>query len=219
MLRIIFLGAPGGGKDTHAQYFADDLKVPLIATGEMLRAAAKSGSALGLKVKQVMEEGKLVADDLIIQLLQERIKAPDCTRGYFLNGFPRTLAQAQALGHDTETIEYIVEIDVPDAEIMQRLGGRRVHASSGRVYHLQHKPPKQEGKDDITGEALMVRDDDKPEVIKKRLQVYHEQTQPLIGYYQQLAKDDPKAVHYFKVDGVGTIDAVRERIKKALDNF
>lgn len=216
MMRIILLGPPGAGKGTQAQFISKKFDIPQISTGDMLRAAIKEGSELGLKAQDVMKAGGLVSDDLIINLVKERITKPDCVNGCIFDGFPRTIPQAQALADAGVDIDNVVEIRVPDDEIVQRLSGRRQHPGSGRVYHLQHNPPKTEGLDDVTGEELIQRDDDKEEVIRERLATYHEQTSTLVGFYQEKAQESGAAPHYYQFDGTQGIDTVKEQILSAL---
>ena len=214
-MRIILLGAPGAGKGTQAQFLTKKYNIPQISTGDMLRAAIKAGSELGKKAKAAMDAGQLVSDDIIIGLVKERIAQDDCKNGYLLDGFPRTLAQADALTNSGVAIDAVIEIDVPDEEIVKRMSGRRVHLASGRTYHIIYNPPKVEGKDDVTGEDLVQRDDDKEEVVKDRLKVYHEQTEPLIGYYKELAKKNPN-LKYITVDGTADIADVEKAIVSQL---
>ncbi|WP_201499930.1 adenylate kinase [Psychrobacter arenosus] len=216
-MRIILLGPPGAGKGTQAQFISKKFDIPQISTGDMLRAAIKEGSELGRKAQDVMKAGGLVSDDLIINLVKERIAKPDCVNGCIFDGFPRTIPQAQALADAGVEIDNVVEIRVPDDEIVQRLSGRRQHPGSGRVYHLQHNPPKNEGLDDVTGEELIQRDDDKEEVIRERLATYHEQTSTLVGFYQDKAKESGAAPHYHQFDGTQGIETVKEQILSALD--
>ena len=203
-MRVILLGAPGAGKGTQAQFIKDAFSIPQISTGDMLRAAVKAGTPLGLEAKKVMDAGGLVSDDIIVGLVKERIAEDDCANGFLFDGFPRTIPQAQALVDAGIDIDYVVEIDVDDQEIIDRLSGRRVHPGSGRVYHVTHNPPKEEGKDDVTGEDL-------------RLEVYQAQTRPLVDFYQDLAKSDAgKAPAYVRVPGVGSVESIRDSIFKAL---
>ena len=214
-MRIILLGPPGAGKGTQARYLTEKYNIPQISTGDMLRAAVKEGSELGNKVKSVMESGSLVTDDIIIALVKDRIQQPDCANGFLFDGFPRTIPQAQALRDSDIQIDVVLEIAVPDDEIVKRLSGRRVHPGSGRVYHIDHNPPAQAGKDDETGEDLIQRDDDREETIRKRLQVYHEQTKPLVNFYQELEKNEG-SVRFIRIEGVGSIDDIREKLSRSL---
>jgi adenylate kinase len=213
-MRLILLGAPGAGKGTQAKYITERLGIPQISTGDMLRAAVKAQTELGLRAKEVMDAGGLVSDDIIIGLVNERIAEPDCARGFLFDGFPRTIPQAQALLDAGVLIDHVVEIAVDDEEIVGRMAGRRVHPASGRIYHTEHNPPREEGVDDVTGEALVVRDDDREDVVRKRLAVYHEQTAPLVDFYQSLSGDN--APRYHRVPGVGEVEAIRDRILSAL---
>ncbi|WP_209959214.1 MULTISPECIES: adenylate kinase [unclassified Psychrobacter] len=219
-MRIILLGPPGAGKGTQAQFISKQYDIPQISTGDMLRAAIKEGSELGKQAKGIMNAGGLVSDDLIINLVKERIAKPDCINGCILDGFPRTIPQAQALADADVTINHVVEISVPDDEIVKRLSGRRQHSDSGRVYHIDHNPPKQEGIDDVTGEALIQREDDKESTIRERLATYHQQTSALVGFYQDKAQQDgnagSNAPGYDKFDGTQSIDEVKAQILAAL---
>ena len=216
-MRIILLGCPGAGKGTQAQYLVEHCNIPLIATGGMLRAAIESGTPLGLKVKQVMDKGGLVSDDIILELVKDRLKQEDCKKGYLLDGFPRTIAQAEALHQSGVVIDYVVEIFVPDDEIVKRLSGRRIDPESGRVYNLTYNPPKISGTDDVTGAELVQRDDDKEETIRERLRVYHEKTEPLINYYHTLSLQHRSiAPQYVRVDGIGGIEQIRQEISSAI---
>lgn len=212
-MRIIMLGAPGAGKGTQAQYITERFDIPQISTGDMLRAAVKAESELGLQVKEVMATGGLVSDDIIIALIEERIQQPDCRNGFLLDGFPRTIPQAEALKDQGIAIDYVVEIAVDDEEIVGRLSGRRVHEASGRTYHVKYDPPKVEGKDDATGEPLVQRADDQEDTVRRRLRIYHEQTAPLVGYYRDWAAKDPQAApKYVRVEGVGSLEDIRDQI-------
>ncbi|WP_445354697.1 adenylate kinase [Microbulbifer sp. EKSA008] len=216
-MRIILLGAPGAGKGTQAQFITEKFGIPQISTGDMLRAAVKAGTPLGLQAKDVMDAGKLVSDDLIIALVKERIAQEDCAKGFLFDGFPRTIPQAEALLEADVHIDNVLEIAVDDEEIVKRLSGRRVHENSGRVYHIVYNPPKAEGVDDVTGEALIQRTDDTEETVRNRLAVYHEQTAPLVGFYRELEARSPEAApKYSKVMGVGGMDEIREKVLEAL---
>jgi adenylate kinase len=212
-MRIIMLGAPGAGKGTQAQFITERFDIPQISTGDMLRAAVKAESELGKQVKEVMSSGGLVSDDIIIALIEERVQQADCKNGFLLDGFPRTIPQAEALKNQGIMIDYVVEIAVDDEEIVSRLSGRRVHESSGRIYHVKYDPPKVEGQDDETGDALVQRDDDQEETVRKRLRIYHEQTAPLVDYYQDWAsKDAASAPKYVRVEGIGSMDDIKNQI-------
>ncbi len=216
-MRIILLGAPGAGKGTQATFLKEQYGIPQISTGDMLRAAVKAGTPLGIAAKKVMDAGGLVSDDIIIGLVKERLKETDCANGYLFDGFPRTIPQADAMKEAGVKIDYVVEIDVPDAEIIERMSGRRAHGASGRTYHIKFNPPKVAGKDDITGEDLIQRDDDKEETVRKRLEVYEAQTRPLVEYYSSwAATGDAVAPHYRKIAGVGTVEDIRNRMFDAL---
>ena len=216
-MRLILLGAPGAGKGTQAAFIIEKFGIPQISTGDMLRAAIKAGAPLGLKAKKFMDAGALVPDDVIIGLVKERIKQPDAAKGFLFDGFPRTIPQADAMKSAGVILDYVIEIDVDDAEIVKRLSGRRVHPASGRTYHLIFNPPKVAGKDDLTGEDLVQRADDTEETVKKRLEVYHSQTKPLVAYYSIWAKSGmPGAPKYEKVAGVGSMEAIRDRIFASL---
>lgn len=216
-MRLILLGPPGAGKGTQAQFISEKYGIPQISTGDMLRAAVKAGTELGLKAKDIMASGGLVSDTLIIDLVKERIQQADCVNGFLFDGFPRTIPQAQALVDASINIDVVLEIDVADNEIVSRLSGRRVHERSGRVYHVVHNPPKKEGVDDVTGEALIQRVDDSEETVRNRLNVYHEQTEPLVAFYEaQLESGINLAPRVTRVDGVGALDEVQERIVAAL---
>lgn len=217
-MRLILLGGPGAGKGTQANHIKERYDIPQISTGDMLRAAVKAGSDLGKKAKGFMDSGQLVPDDVIIGLVKERITQKDCEKGFLFDGFPRTIPQADAMKEAGVPIDAVVDIDVPDEEIIKRMSGRRVHLASGRTYHLVFNPPKQEGKDDVTGEALIQRDDDKEETVKMRLQVYHDQTEPLIGYYKNWeASGQTEAPKYIRIPGVGKVDEIKQSIFDALD--
>ncbi|MFG6138590.1 adenylate kinase [Halomonas sp. B23F22_10] len=218
-MRVILLGAPGAGKGTQAQFICERYGIPQISTGDMLRAAVKEGSELGLKVQEIMTTGGLVSDDIIIALVKERIAQPDCVNGFLFDGFPRTIPQADAMKEAGVKLDHVLEIAVPDEEIVNRLAGRRVHPASGRVYHVDYNPPKEEGKDDVTGEALIQRDDDSEATVRNRLSVYHEQTAPLVDYYQQWAQQEPDAAPaYHKVEGVGSVDDITGQVIAALES-
>ena len=217
-MRIILLGAPGAGKGTQAAYIRDRYGIPQISTGDMLRAAVSAGTDLGKKAKDIMDRGELVSDDIIIGLVKERINEPDCENGFLFDGFPRTIAQADALREAGIDIDAVVEIDVEDESIIRRMSGRRTHPSSGRVYHVEFNPPEVAGHDDETGEPLVQRDDDREEVVRQRLETYHEQTEPLIGYYRKWAESgDDDAPKYVYVEGAGEVEDVRDRIFEELD--
>jgi adenylate kinase len=218
-MRVILLGAPGAGKGTQAGAIVQRHGIPQISTGDMLRAAVKAGTALGTKAKTFMDSGLLVPDDVIIGLVKERIRAPDAARGFLLDGFPRTIPQAEAMKQAGVDIDYVVEIDVDDAEIVKRLSGRRVHPASGRTYHVHFNPPKVAGRDDATGEPLVQREDDNEATVMKRLQVYHSQTRPLVDYYSGWAAEgDARAPKYRKVPGTGSVEQIRDRIFAALES-
>ncbi|WP_019557406.1 adenylate kinase [Thiomicrorhabdus arctica] len=216
-MKFILLGAPGAGKGTQAQFLTKKFDIPQISTGDMLRAAIKAGTALGKQAKQAIDAGQLVTDEIIIGMVKERITQEDCANGFLLDGFPRTVPQADAVTEAGIEMDAVIEIDVPDAEIVNRMSGRRAHLASGRTYHLVYNPPKIEGKDDATGEELVQRDDDKPAVVKDRLDVYHKQTAPLINYYTKMAAQNP-TLKYIKVDGTLPIDAVETAILSALQD-
>ncbi|ANU65108.1 adenylate kinase [Turicimonas muris] len=215
-MRLILLGAPGAGKGTQAALITAHYNIPQISTGDMLRAAVKAGTPLGLAAKKIMDAGELVSDDIIIGLVKERLQQPDCKNGFLFDGFPRTIPQAEALKEAGIPIDYVLEIAVPDEAILERMNGRRVHLPSGRSYHIKFNPPKVEGKDDVTGEDLIQRDDDKEETVKKRLQVYHNQTEALVDFYQKLAAEGQSNTKYVKVDGIGDVKEVNRRIIDAL---
>ena len=209
-MRIILLGAPGAGKGTQAQFLMSKYGIPQISTGDMLRAAIKAGTELGLAAKQVMDAGQLVSDDIIIGLVKERIAQPDCSKGFLLDGFPRTIPQADAMKDKGIVIDHVIEFDVPDDVIVERMSGRRVHPASGRVYHLVYNPPKVAGKDDETGEDLVIRADDVEETVRKRLAIYHEQTELLVGYYRKAAESGE--THYHHIDGTQQVEQVSKQL-------
>ena len=211
-MRIILLGAPGAGKGTQAQILKDKFNIPQISTGDMLRAAIKANTKLGLEAKQFMDSGALVPDQLIIELVKERIQDSDCKQGFLLDGFPRTIPQAEAMKEAAITIDMVIEIDVPDNVILDRLSGRRTHIASGRIYHIHNNPPKIQGKDDVTGEDLVQRDDDKEETILKRLSVYHSQTKPLVDYYLKWSASENEGLRYIKINGLGNVNDIQKCI-------
>jgi adenylate kinase len=216
-MRIILLGPPGAGKGTQAGFIVEKFGIPQVSTGDMLRAAVKAGTPLGLEAKKVMDAGKLVSDEIIVGLVKERLVKPDCEKGFLFDGFPRTIAQAEALKRERIRIDSVAEIEVPDADIIKRMSGRRVHLASGRTYHIVFNPPKVEGKDDVSGEDLIQRDDDKEDTVRKRLQVYHEQTRPLVDYYRTwTASGDSAAPKNVKISGLGGVQEVRDRLFAAL---
>ena len=216
-MHLVLLGCPGAGKGTQAQLMKKRYDIAQISTGDMLRTSVTTGTPLGKQIKHIMDEGGLVSDDIMIQLVKERIQQPDCTNGFLLDGFPRTIPQAEALRENQINLHYLIMIDVPDAELVKRLSGRRIHPPSGRVYHLIFHPPAIDGKDDITGEPLIHRSDDHEETIRKRLAIYHQQTEPLINYYVQARqKHSGNTPIYIKIDGIGTVDEVSKRIFDAI---
>jgi len=216
-MRLILLGPPGAGKGTQAAVITKTYNIPQISTGDMLRAAVKAGSPLGLEAKKVMDSGGLVSDDIIIGLVKDRLKQDDCANGYLFDGFPRTIPQAEAMRDAGVQIDVVLEIDVPDSDIVSRMSGRRVHTASGRTYHVHFNPPKVEGKDDVTGEDLIQRDDDREETVRKRLEVYHAQTRQLVDYYGKWAATGSSgAPRYRKISGQGAVDAISERVLEAL---
>ncbi|HSC22894.1 MAG TPA: adenylate kinase [Casimicrobiaceae bacterium] len=216
-MRLILLGPPGAGKGTQAAFIRETYGIPQISTGDMLRAAVKAGTPLGLAARKVIDTGQLVSDDIIMELVKERLRERDCAQGYLFDGFPRTIPQADALTKAGVPIDYVVEIDVPDAAIIERMSGRRLHAPSGRTYHVKFKPPKITGRDDVTGEPLIQREDDTEDTVRKRLAIYHAQTEPLIAYYQQWeASGDRGAPRYRKVNGIGTVEGIRDACLAAL---
>ncbi|MEW8462742.1 MAG: adenylate kinase [Candidatus Thiodiazotropha endolucinida] len=213
-MRVILLGGPGAGKGTQANYIKEKYQIPQISTGDMLRAHVKAGTELGVAAKKIMDEGGLVSDDIIMGMVKERIAEDDGDNGYLFDGFPRTIPQAESLKEAGVPIDAVVEIDVPDDEIIKRMSGRRVHLASGRTYHIIYNPPKTEGKDDVTGEDLIQRDDDQEETVKARLKVYHDQTEPLVSFYSKEA--DSGDCKYLKINGVGGVDEIREQIFQGL---
>ena len=216
-MRLILLGPPGAGKGTQAAFIKEKYGIPQISTGDMLRAAVKAGTPLGVAAKKVMDSGALVSDDIIIGLVKERLKEADCASGYLFDGFPRTIPQAEAMQSAGVALDCVLEIDVPDSEIVLRMSGRRVHLASGRTYHIKFNPPKVEGKDDLTGEPLIQRDDDREETVKKRLEVYHAQTKALVGFYTRLAATgDPKAPRLRQISGLGSVEEITARAFAAL---
>ena len=218
-MKLVLLGPPGAGKGTQATFICQKYGIPQISTGDMLRAAVKAGTALGIEAKKIMDSGGLVSDKLIIDLVKERIAQPDCATGFLFDGFPRTLPQADAMKAAGVKLDYVLEIDVPPEDIIERMSGRRSHAPSGRTYHVKFNPPKVAGIDDVTGEALIQREDDKEETVKKRLEVYSAQTRPLVSYYASWAKADPEAApKYRAIDGTGSVDDIRSRAFAALSD-
>jgi adenylate kinase len=216
-MRLILLGGPGAGKGTQAGFITQRYGIPQISTGDMLRAAVKAGTPLGIAAKQVMDRGDLVSDDIIIGLVKERIAQPDCAKGFLFDGFPRTIPQAEAMKTASVPIEHVVEVYVSDATIIERMSGRRVHIASGRTYHTKFNPPKKEMVDDVTGEPLVLRKDDEEATVRNRLEVYHRQTEPLVEYYSKWAKTgDGNAPKYHRIDGIGKVEEVRDRIFAAL---
>ncbi|MBX3650579.1 MAG: adenylate kinase [Burkholderiales bacterium] len=218
-MRILLLGLPGAGKGTQAQFLIERYRIPQISTGDMLRAAMKANSPLGNEVRGYMDRGALVPDQVVIELVRERIKAPDCAPGFIMDGFPRTLPQAEALRQAGIDINFVIEIEVGDGEILRRMSGRRVHPPSGRSYHVDFKPPRVPGKDDLTGEPLVQRSDDNEETVKRRIQTYHDQTKPLVNYYLSWASSgDPRAPHYVNIYGRGTVEHIRDKIVAAIES-
>ncbi len=216
-MRLILLGPPGAGKGTQAGFIRERFRIPQISTGDMLRAAVKAGTPLGIAAKKVMDAGQLVSDDIIIGLVKERLKDHDCGNGCLFDGFPRTVPQAEAMRHSGVDLDFVLEIDVDEDEIIQRMSGRRVHPGSGRVYHVKFNPPKVPGKDDVTGEPLIQRDDDKEETVRRRLQVYRQQTRPLVDYYAKwAAQGNAQAPKYRKISGMGSVAEIRDRVFAAL---
>ncbi len=218
-MRILLLGLPGAGKGTQAQYLMAKYSIPQIATGDMLRSAIRAGAPLGIEAKSHMDKGALVPDALVTALVKERIKAADCTNGFIMDGFPRTLPQADALRHAGVDLDYVIEIEVSDEETLRRMSGRRVHMASGRSYHVMFNPPQVDGRDDITGEPLVQRADDNEETVKARLEVYHAQTKPLVQYYIDWAKrGDPRAPRYCNINGKGAVEAIRDKVFAVLSH-
>ena len=217
-MNIILLGPPGAGKGTQAAHICEKFNIPQISTGDMLRAAVVAKTPMGLKAKKVIDEGSLVSDDIIIELVKERIQSEDCKNGYLFDGFPRTIAQADALKLEGIKIDYVVEVQVPDEDIVVRMSGRRVHLSSGRTYHIVFNPPNVENKDDLTGDDLIQRVDDKEEIVRDRLSIYHQQTQPLVNYYSEVALKHNSVTKFYAISGVGTLDEVKTRINTVLES-
>ncbi len=217
-MNIILLGPPGAGKGTQASHICEKFNIPQISTGDMLRAAVVARTPIGLKAKKVIDEGNLVSDDIIIELVKERIQSQDCKNGYLFDGFPRTIAQADALKLEGIKIDYVVEVQVPDEDIVVRMSGRRVHLSSGRTYHIVFNPPNVENKDDLTGDDLIQRVDDQEEIVRDRLSIYHKQTQPLVNYYREVALKHNSMTKFYAISGIGTLDEVKTRINAALES-
>jgi len=217
-MNIILLGPPGAGKGTQASHICEKFNIPQISTGDMLRAAVVAKTAIGLKAKKIIDEGNLVSDDIIIELVKERIQSQDCKNGYLFDGFPRTITQADALKLEGIKIDYVVEVQVPDEDIVVRMSGRRVHLSSGRTYHIVFNPPNVENKDDLTGDDLIQRVDDQEEIVRDRLSIYHEQTQPLVNYYKEVALKHNSITKFYAISGIGTLDEVKTRINAALES-
>lgn len=216
-MKVILLGPPGAGKGTQSAFIAKTYGIPQISTGDMLRAAVKAGTPLGLAAKKVMDAGQLVSDEIIVGLVKERLKAPDCAEGYLFDGFPRTIPQAEAIKAARVGIDHVLEIEVPEPEIVLRMSGRRVHAGSGRIYHVTFNPPKAEGKDDLTGEPLIQRDDDREQTVRKRLEVYRQQTRPLVDYYTRwAASGDARAPRTHRISGLGSVEEIKARASAAL---
>ena len=216
-MRIILLGMPGAGKGTQAQFLIQKYRIPQISTGDMLRAATKAGTPLGMEAKKYMDRGELVPDGIVTELVKQRIKKPDCANGFIIDGFPRTLPQAEALRDAGIDLDFVVEIEVSDEEILQRMSGRRVHPASGRIYHVTYNPPRVPGKDDVTGEDLVQRPDDKAETVKRRVAIYHAQTRPLLDYYVKwAASSDPRAPRYVNINGTGAVEYIRDKLFAAL---
>lgn len=218
-MRLILLGGPGAGKGTQATFITEKYGIPQISTGDMLRAAVKAGTPLGLEAKKIMDQGGLISDEIITGMVKDRVQQEDCKHGYLLDGFPRTIPQADAMREFNIDVDFVVEINVDDAEIIKRMSGRRAHLASGRTYHLVYNPPKEAGKDDVTGEPLVQRDDDREETVKKRLDVYHEQTEPLIDYYQAFANsNESNAPNYVKIDGIGSVEDIKAKVFASLES-
>ena len=217
-MNVILLGPPGAGKGTQASQICEKFNIPQISTGDMLRAAVIAGTEIGLKAKKVIDAGSLVSDDIIIALVKERIQSPDCKNGYLLDGFPRTIAQADSLKTQGINIDYVVEVQVPDEDIVIRMSGRRVHLASGRTYHIDFNPPIVQNKDDLTGEDLIQRVDDNEDIVRDRLSIYHQQTQPLVNYYSDDALEENSGTKFHAISGVGTLDEVKTRINAALES-
>ena len=217
-MNVILLGPPGAGKGTQASHICEKFNIPQISTGDMLRAAVVAGTPIGLKAKKVIDTGSLVSDDIIISLVKERIQSPDCKNGYLLDGFPRTIAQADSLKTQGININYVVEVQVPDEDIVIRMSGRRVHLASGRTYHIDFNPPIVQNKDDLTGEDLIQRVDDNEDIVRDRLSIYHQQTQPLVNYYSDDALEENSGTKFHAISGVGTLDEVKTRINAALES-
>lgn len=216
-MQLILLGCPGAGKGTQAKFIQEEFHIPQIATGDMLRSAIKAGTPLGQEVKKIMDEGHLVSDEIVVQLVKDRIQNPDCKRGFLLDGFPRNISQAEALEANGIHLDVVIEIQVPDANVIKRLSGRRIHPGSGRIYHLEFTPPKQANIDDVTGEPLIQRPDDHEDTIRERLAIYHQQTEPLVNYY--LNQTGPHTPQYFKLDGTQSVDAVKNQIFDILQSY
>jgi len=217
-MRLILLGGPGAGKGTQATFLTEKFGIPQISTGDMLRAAVKAGTPLGLQAKKIMDAGQLISDEIITGLVKDRVSESDCENGYLLDGFPRTIPQANAMREHGIDVDYVVEINVDDAEIIKRMSGRRAHLPSGRTYHIVYNPPKKEDIDDITGEPLVQRDDDQEETVRKRLSVYHEQTEPLVSYYQDYANSgESSSPKYVQIEGIGSVEDIRNTIFAALE--
>lgn len=218
LMRLVLLGGPGAGKGTQALRLMKSFNIPQISTGDMLRAAIAAGSELGLSAKKIMDSGQLVSDDIMIALVKDRLKQDDCRHGFLLDGFPRTIPQAEALKMAGIQLDHVIEIAVNDDEIVKRISGRRVHPASGRIYHVEYNPPKQAGLDDVTGDSLVQRDDDREEIIRKRLEIYHEQTEPLIDYYQTWAsRQEPLAPAFHRISGEGSVDTIFDRLLSVLE--